>query len=136
MKGNGRAHSALRRPSFLFRRTFNDQFGSPALRQFNLIGMDFRVHGSTRGEVWKGFKLEDLGDDVSRFIVSFLPSRSNVLSLVSNRLPLVPRPLSTFLPSTSSVFLSELQLVSKKAKQNRLPRTLSSSLTLLDASSH
>ncbi|KAL7409472.1 Alpha/Beta hydrolase protein [Mrakia frigida] len=57
-------------PLFFAAETFHDQFGSPSLRQFNLIGLDFRVHGSTFGEVWKGFALEDLGEDVSRFITA------------------------------------------------------------------
>lgn len=51
--------------------------------------MQFRHHGSTKGEVWEGIRLEDLADDVFRFLVSLDLS---FLGLSQRSLTFLPTP--------------------------------------------
>jgi len=49
---------------------FLAQFSSPLLRRFNLVGMDMRSHGETKGPVPTTFRRKDAGEDVFEFMVS------------------------------------------------------------------
>jgi hypothetical protein len=56
------------------------QFGDPKIRQFNLIGVDMRSHGGTKGKVPNDFGQEMATEDMARFMVSLKPSLRSPLS--------------------------------------------------------
>ncbi|KAF9058558.1 alpha/beta-hydrolase [Rhodocollybia butyracea] len=47
---------------------FTLQFGDPMIRQFNLVGVDMRFHGGTRGKVPVDFDQEMAAEDIAIFM--------------------------------------------------------------------
>lgn len=48
-----------------------EQFASPFVRRFNLVGMDMRAHGDTIGAVPAGFRRYHAAEDVYEFMVRY-----------------------------------------------------------------
>lgn len=46
------------------------QFSDPKIRQFNLVAVDMRAHGETKGKVPKDFDQEMAAEDMAKFMVS------------------------------------------------------------------
>eukprot|EP00914_Ancora_sagittata_P013104 GHVO01025532.1.p1 GENE.GHVO01025532.1~~GHVO01025532.1.p1 ORF type:complete len:339 (+),score=41.52 GHVO01025532.1:79-1095(+) len=55
-------------PVFMSQEIFTFQFGDQRIRQFNLVSVDMRSHGETKGKVPKEFGQEMAADDMARFM--------------------------------------------------------------------
>ncbi|KAF5365553.1 hypothetical protein D9757_010902 [Collybiopsis confluens] len=55
-------------PVYVPQEVFTFQFGDQRIRQFNLVSVDMRSHGETKGKVPKEFGQEMAADDMARFM--------------------------------------------------------------------
>ncbi|KAE9392387.1 alpha/beta-hydrolase [Gymnopus androsaceus JB14] len=55
-------------PVYVPSQAFNFQFSDPKIRQFNLVAVDMRAHGETKGKVPKDFDQEMAAEDMAKFM--------------------------------------------------------------------
>ncbi|KAH9478562.1 Protein ABHD11 [Psilocybe cubensis] len=60
---------------------FHNQFASPRLRRFNLVGVDARCHGNTVGPVPPTARRAEVAEDVSKFIEALKLPRCHIVGV-------------------------------------------------------